>query len=108
MWLLSKRLPERITTERYVTRFNAEKAALARDYCTMLKFWRDCPFKPCRRARVCSRDQNACLKRRVREVPHEIQWQARQRILESTPANAGPPERTAREFLPGSLVPQSG
>jgi len=44
----------------------------------------------------------------VREVPHEIQWQARQRILESTPANAGPRERTAREFLPGSLVPQSG
>jgi len=102
--VLSKKPPKRITTERYVARFNAEKAMLARHYCTVLKFWRDCPFKPCRRTRVCSGDQNACLKRRGQEIPREIQWQARQLILESTPANAGPPERTAREFLPGSRV----
>jgi hypothetical protein len=102
--VLSKKPLKRITTERYVARFNAEKAMLARHYCIVLKFWRDCPFKPCRRTRVCSGDQNACLKRRGQEIPREIQWQARQLILASTPANAGPPERTAREFLLGSLV----
>jgi hypothetical protein len=53
---------------------------------------------------MCSGDQNACLKRREKEVPREIQRQARQQILASTPAKAGPSERMAREFLPGSLV----
>jgi hypothetical protein len=108
MLLLTKKPPKKMTSERYVARFNAEKAMLARHYCTVLKFWRDCPLKKCRRARVCSGDQKACLKRRVQDVPREVQWQARQRILATTPANAGPPERTAREFLPGSLVQLRG
>jgi len=101
---LSKKAPKKLTTERYVARLNAEKALLARHYCIMFKFWRSCPFKRCRKARICSGDQNACLKRSEKEVAREIQWQARQQILASTPANAGPPERMARELLPGSLA----
>jgi hypothetical protein len=92
-----------LTSERYVARLNAAKAKLARDYCDIFKFWRDCAFKPCRKARRCIGDQNACLKRRAKDVPRDLQWQARQKILASTPADAGPPERMAREFLPEGL-----
>jgi hypothetical protein len=101
---LNKKVPNKLTTERYLARFRAEKAMLARDYCNTFKFWRTCPFKRCLRARTCSGDQTACLKRREGEVPRDIQWQARQQILATTPANAGPPERMVREFLPGGLV----
>jgi hypothetical protein len=61
-------------------------------------------LKACRRARICSGDQNACLKRRENEVAHDIQWQARQQMLATTPMHAGPPERMARELLPSRLV----
>lgn len=88
-----------------MARFNAEKATLARHYCNVFKFWGTCPFRRCRRARLCSGDQHACLKRREGEIPSAVQWQARRAILESTPANAGPPERMAREFLPSSFYP---
>jgi hypothetical protein len=95
-----------MSQERYVARFHAEKALLARHYCNVFEFWRDCPYKRCRRERVCCGDQQACLKRRQNEVPRQIQWRARQQILASTPANAGPPERTAREFLPSGFYPE--
>ena len=52
---------------------------------------------------ACTGDQNACLKRGENSIPREIQWQARQQILAATPANAGVPERLAREFLPASF-----
>ena len=103
MLRLSKTAAKKMTPERYVARFNAEKASLARGYCNTFGFWRTCPFKRCRKARLCSGDQSACLRRREKEIPREMQWQARQQVLISTPATAGPPERMAREFLPGSL-----
>jgi hypothetical protein len=101
---MSKQTPAKFTPEQYVARFNAEKARLQRHYCNAFKFWRTCPFKRCRKARTCGGDADVCLKRREKEIPRHIQWQARQQILESTPASAGPAERMAREFLPGTLV----
>jgi hypothetical protein len=103
---LRKRAIGTMSQERYVARFHTEKAALARHYCNVFKFWRGCRCKRCRRERVCCGDQHACLKRRQNEVPRQIQWRARQQILASTPANAGPPERTAREFLPSGFYPE--
>jgi hypothetical protein len=100
---MTKKLPAKMTSEQYVARLNAAKAKLARDYCDLFKFWRDCAFKPCRKARRCAGDHHACLQRRAKDVPREVQWQARLQILASTPANAGPPERMAREFLAESL-----
>jgi hypothetical protein len=101
---MTKRAPAKPTTERYAARFEAEKAMLARHYCTIFKFWRTCALKSCRKARACSGDQIACLRKREKEIPRDAQWQARQEIIESTPANAGPPERTARAFLPWGLA----
>ena len=102
---LSKKPAKALTLERYHARFNAEKAALQRHYCNVFKFWRSCRFKPCRKARVCRGDQNACLQRGEKSIPRKLQWQARQQILRTTPANAGPPERMAREFLPMGFYP---
>ena len=89
-----------------MARFRAEKTALSRHYCDVFKFWRACPLKQCRKARHCAGDPDACLKRREREVPRDVQWQARQRILVATPADAGAPERMARELMPGMLAEQ--
>ena len=92
------------SAKEYAARFLAETAALQRYYCNVFKFWQMCPFKTCRKMRACSGDAKDCLKRRAPDVPREVQWQARQQILAATPASAGPPERMAREFLPGALA----
>ena len=97
---------KKLTPDEWLRRFNAAKAEVQREYCDLFKFWRDCKFKRCRRVRLCRGDADACLKRREREVPHDAQWQARQRILDATPANAGGPERTARQILPHGFYEQ--
>jgi len=38
-----------------------------------------------------------------RQLPHRAQWQARQDILDATPANIGAPERAARQCMPYDL-----
>jgi hypothetical protein len=101
---MNKHAAEKQTPEDYAARFGAEKAALRRHYCNVFKFWRLCPLRACRKARSCGGDAEVCLKRRVREIPRELQWQARRQILAVTPADAGAAVRTAREFLPGGLV----
>jgi hypothetical protein len=101
---MSKQTAERQTPEEYATRFAAEKAALRWYYCDVFEFWRSCALKRCRRVRSCSGDAEACLRRRVREIARDVQWQARQHVLAATPADAGPAERNARELLPGTLV----
>jgi hypothetical protein len=100
---LSKQTRKYTMPGRYAARFDAEKAALRRVYCGLFKFWRGCAHKPCRKARDCRGDAKACLKRRIEDVAYQDQWDARQKILEATPKDFGPAERTAREFLPGSF-----
>ena len=101
---VSKKAPVALTAERYAARFDAEKAMLQRAYCDVFKFWRTCPFKRCRRTRTCGGDPDVCLRCHIAEIPRDMQWQARRQILAATPPQAGPPERQARELLPGSLV----
>ena len=101
---MNKRAAEKQTPEDYAARFGAEQAALRRHYCNVFKFWRLCPLRACRKARSCGGDTQLCLNRWVREIPRDLQWQARRQILEVTPADAGSAECTAREFLPGGLV----
>jgi hypothetical protein len=100
---MAKTAKKAMTPEQYVARFKAAKALVQRAYCDAFRFWRSCPHKPCRKARTCRGDEDACLKRGEKDIPRQIQWQARQEILAATPANAGPPERMAREFLPSSF-----
>jgi hypothetical protein len=39
-------------------------ATLVRHYCDLLRFWRDCPDKKCRRARRCRDHSGDCWNRR--------------------------------------------
>ena len=98
------RKPKRLTDAQYLARFKAEKARLQRYYCSLFKFWRACPLRPCRKHRSCGGDAQLCLKRRVHEIAREAQWQARQHVLVSQSAEGGPPERMAREFMPNGLA----
>jgi len=101
---MSKQTAKQQTPGEYAARFAAEKAALRRHYCEVFGFWRSCALKRCRKARGCSGDAEACLKRRAQEIPREGQWEARRHLLAATPADAAPAERNARELLPGALV----
>jgi hypothetical protein len=87
-------------------RIYAETALVQRYYCTQFRFWRFCPFAPCRRARACKGDADACLKRSVDQVPrHEI-WQTRQKLLEATPGHFGAVERKVRQTWPTDFWPR--
>ena len=99
----SKQTAEFLAAERYKARFRDEKAKLQRVYCTLFKFWRTCRFKPCRNARACMGNANACLKRGAGGVSRTVQWDARQKLLAATPASIGAPERAARECMPCEL-----
>ncbi|MGA8611404.1 MAG: hypothetical protein WB760_06750 [Xanthobacteraceae bacterium] len=87
----------------YARRFALEKILQRWRYCKAFALWKTCRRKPCRRHRACSGDQNACLKRALDRVPHDIQWRARQDIIEATPLNFGGPEREARKCMPREL-----
>ena len=92
-----------MTTAAYNRRFAAERKKLERHYCDAFGLWRTCRFKPCRKHRACMGNAKACLKGGVAGVSRHEQWQARAEILASTLPSAGPPERMAREYLPGTF-----
>ncbi len=100
---LSKQAAQALAAEYFKARFREEKAKLRRHYCTVFKFWRACRFKPCRCARACRGDAEACLKRGVGAISRDTQWEARQKILAETPASTGDPERAARQCMPSEL-----
>ena len=90
----------KLKPEDYAKRFAAEKILQQRRYCNAFRLWRACALKSCRRNAACKGDANRCLKRALGRVPRTEQWQARQMILEATPANIGAPERAARQCMP--------
>jgi hypothetical protein len=97
-----KRKPK-LSAADFVLRFTREKALQQKRYCDALTLWRTCGRMPCRRRSACDGDANACLKRALDRVPHNVQWRARQDILMATPANIGAPERKARQCMPRDL-----
>src|SRR3984885_2204594 len=84
-------------------RFAIEKALQQRRYCNAFALWRTCRDKRCRRAGTCCGNAGACLKLRLVEIPHDVQWRVRQHIVDATPRNIGAPERKARQSMPGDL-----
>jgi hypothetical protein len=103
----------KLAPEDYAKRFAAEKKLQQRRYCDAFRLWRACALKSCRRNAACVGDAHRCLKRALNiagsskigvtalsRVPHTEQWQARQDILTTTPANIGAPERAARQCMP--------
>lgn len=92
----------------FTRRFEAEKALLLQRYCAAFASWRSCALKGCRREQTCRGEAARCLLRATGEVPHTAQWQARQDILNATPANIGAPERAARTLMPRDLLGEAG
>jgi hypothetical protein len=93
----------KLAPSRYAIRFAIEKALQQRRYCNAFALWRTCRDKNCRRQGACCGDANACLKQALARVPHDVQWRARERILDATPRNIGAPERKARQCMPIDL-----
>ena len=81
-------------------RLAVEQALQQRRYCDAFALWRTCRHNACRRHHACAGDANACLKRALVRVPRDVQYRARQDILEATPRNIGGPERQARQCMP--------
>jgi hypothetical protein len=94
-----KRKPKLSPVE-FAKRFAREQVLQQRRYCDAFALWRSCRRSECRRRRACAGDRNACLRRALARIPHQTQWQTRQDILKTTPANIGAPERKARQCMP--------
>jgi hypothetical protein len=90
----------KLTRSEYAARFKAERARQQRRYCDVFELWRRCANKRCIRECGCRGDAHACLKRALAGLPHQIQWQARQKMLAAMPHNIGAPERAARQCMP--------
>jgi hypothetical protein len=90
--------------ESYWDRFNAETARMRLYYCNVFALWQTCRSKPCRRARGCQGDPRVCLQRGLAQIPRELQWRARQGLLQVTPSNAGAVVRAARDCMPADLA----
>ena len=65
---MSKR-EKKLSPQEWQARHDAACAIVARKYCDMFAFWRDCRYKPCRSARRCVGDQGFCLQSRCRAFP---------------------------------------
>ena len=87
----------------YAKRFAREQALQLRRYCDAFALWRTCARKECQRQGACGGDAHSCLRRALERVPREVQWHARQDILDATPRNIGAPERAARQCMPVDL-----
>ena len=83
-------------------RHDAACAIVARKYCDMFAFWRDCRYKPCRAARRCVGDQGACLQARCFSVPYDEGVAAHERMIADVPPGADPMLRSVHHYPPTS------
>ena len=101
---MSKKKKEKeLTPEQHQARFDAAAAEVRREYCNIFEFRRACRYKLCRKARACSGDARACLKRGIDQVPYDAQNRAQLQIIAATPPEAYSAVKTARRFSPSSL-----
>ncbi len=94
---------EKLSPEEWQARHDAACAIVARKYCDLFGFWRDCRYKPCRSARRCSGDQGACLQSRCWSVPYETGVAAHIRMAAETPPSADRFTRAAHHYAHHSL-----
>jgi hypothetical protein len=94
---------EDLSAEQWQARHDAACAIVARKYCDMFEFWRDCRYKPCRSARRCRGDQGFCLQSRWTTVPYEVGLAAHMRMIAATPADADRFTRGAHHYSYTSL-----
>ncbi len=93
---------QKLSAEEYQRRNEAAWAVVARKYCDMFEFWRDCRYKPCRAARRCVGDQGTCLKSRCSSIPYEAGIAANERMVALTLPDADTFTWQAHLFAPTS------
>ena len=94
---------EKLSPQEFQARHDAACAIVARKYCDLFGFWRDCRYKPCRSARRCSGDQGACLESRWQSVPYDVGVAAQLRMAAETPPDADRFMRGAHNYAHHSL-----
>ncbi len=94
---------EKLSPHEWQARHDAACAIVARKYCDMFAFWRDCRYRPCRSARRCRGDQGACLQSRWQSVPYDAGVAAHDRMLAEASANADRFIRMAHHYAHYSL-----
>jgi hypothetical protein len=94
---------KKLSPEEHQARHDAACAIVARKYCDMFEFWRDCRHKPCRAARRCSGDQGFCLQSRWQSVPYDVGIATFYRMIEATPPDADRFMRGAHHYAHYSL-----
>jgi hypothetical protein len=99
-------MPEKeknLSPEEYQARGDAARAIVARKYCDLFGFWRECRYKPCRSARRCIGDVGYCLQSRVYDVPYDIYVAAQHKMAAEAPAYADRFLNGAHFSAPSSL-----
>ena len=99
---MSKSKDDDLSPKEWQARYDAACTIVARKYCDIFKFWRDCRYKPCRSARRCVGDARDCLDQRWFGVPYDVSIAARERMSAETPPNADRFVRTAYHQPPHS------
>ncbi len=84
-------------------RFDAACAIVARKYCDMFEFWRDCRYKPCRSARRCVGTAGFCLQSRCWDISYDAGVAAHLRMIAELPPGADSYLVTAHHRPPTSL-----
>ena len=97
---MSKR-EKKLSPQEGLARFHAACAIVARKYCDMFAFWRDCRYRPCRSARRC--DQRFCLQSRCWDIPYDAGVAAHSRMIAALPPGADSVHVTAHYQPPHSL-----
>jgi hypothetical protein len=93
----------RLSWQKFVARFEADKTKQQQRYCERFALWRTCRVGRCRRDRTCRGHLNYCMLHAIHTLPHRDLSQAQYDILKATPANIGAPERAARRCSPDDL-----
>ncbi|MGB6508452.1 MAG: hypothetical protein WBF07_10005 [Xanthobacteraceae bacterium] len=85
-------------------RFDAACAIVARKYCGMFEFWRDCRYRPCRSARRCVGDERFCLESGCWDISYDAGLAAHLRMIAELPPDADGFFKTAHHQPPTSRL----
>jgi hypothetical protein len=88
--LNEKSFTKRRTVNAGIRLADAAHAATWRLYCDVLKFWRSCRIKRCRRYRRCGGEPAGCLMRGLPTVPPEARLAAAAAVIKGGPRQLAP------------------
>ena len=88
---------KRRTVEQGLAMMNEAHLATQRLYCEVLKFWRRCRHRPCKRHRRCVGEPDRCLFRGFHQVPPTQRLVAQRKVIVGGPRHIRPANNMERE-----------